>query len=261
MDTLIICHIPKTAGRTLQHLLVSSYSSDKVLLNAHRLLADASKGDLDQYQLIMGHIGFGVHQKLASREFKYLSFMRDPIKRVISLYEYTKLKPDQELHELAKKMSLAEFIESRVTKETYNDQTTLISGIRVTDDSVGEQALNAAIFNIDNYFPVVGITERFAESWFVIRQKLDLPYKFYFARNVNKNKEIHKLSSREEEVIREANKFDIQLYDYANKSLSKEIDSQSLVSTLKMNSEIIFNKPYSLIQENLRKLKKSLSKK
>lgn len=90
MSQAIFVHIPKTAGSTLRTLISENYDLDVVLdLKDHHpkelLVVSASHmGKTDKYEIIMGHMPYGVHRFLNIRNPRYFTFLRDPISRFIS---------------------------------------------------------------------------------------------------------------------------------------------------------------------------------
>lgn len=88
--TLIFLHIPKTGGKTIQHLLASRYDKhswaelhndvDKPNLN-NVLLRDLTAmipASRNRYKYLCGHLKFGVH-RLLSNSFDYIALFRNPV--------------------------------------------------------------------------------------------------------------------------------------------------------------------------------------
>ena len=82
-----------------------------------------------------GHLNFGVHQYL-NKEFEYLTFVRNPINRIVSFYNFVSRTQGHRLHESATNLSLTEFLNSVDDPDISNGQISRISGIRGTEDEM-----------------------------------------------------------------------------------------------------------------------------
>lgn len=97
-STLIFLHIPKTAGRTLEKILEREYAAeftyniygyDQSILEAAKQLSLLPNRQLRSIRLIKGHYNFGLH-KLLPQGARYITFLREPIDRIVSHYFYVK---------------------------------------------------------------------------------------------------------------------------------------------------------------------------
>ncbi|MEH7223931.1 sulfotransferase family 2 domain-containing protein [Bacillus sp. JJ1566] len=240
-NTLLFLHIPKTGGQTFGKIIENQYQISEVQkLRRHQtmgeLLSRVSKEQttkigcnvehLEKYlqqttdgdvniSCAYGHMHFGLHRYL-SKPYTYATMLRDPIDRVVSHYYYFLGKGH-----FKKETSFEEFI---TTPKFFNFQTLYLSGGTTPDLDIAKANLNA-------YFPVVGITELFEESIFLMKKEFgwnDIVYKKKNVTAVRPPKE--QISKEIMDLIVEHNKMDIELYQYVRKLLEKKIqnlDSES----------------------------------
>ncbi len=240
-QTLIFVHIPKTAGRTLEAVLERQYKSKEIYniygdggmaLNAAKNLSRLPPQAKRRLKLIKGHHPFGVHFTLP-QPAHYITFLRNPIARVISHYEYIK-SHDHPLRDLVlgTNMSLKEYVSSGISLELANGQTRLISGQdKAVPFGKGNNALlTLAKKNIDRYFVVVGLVERFDESLILMKLQFGWKSAAYVRLNTGRKKtKKSQLDSETLETIKKYNNLDLQLYNYVSQRLSQQIAAQKSV--------------------------------
>lgn len=104
-------HIPKTGGTSLNRVFDRMFRS-LVLFTNPRELALAVPGDpafFHRYLLITGHIDVKNPAAVAAvRENVFLAVFRDPVKRIISLYDYIRATTGHPLHAVIGDMTLNE---------------------------------------------------------------------------------------------------------------------------------------------------------
>ena len=100
--TIIHLHVPKTAGSSLNKLLIGSYhSAQRLALDSSRQMgiADDPNINLAAIRLIHGHLTYGFHELLPNPAV-YLCLLRLPQARIISFFRYLKRKTDHPYHHL-----------------------------------------------------------------------------------------------------------------------------------------------------------------
>lgn len=232
---LLFLHVHKTGGTTLRSIIDKQYLADQRLFiygkEESMKNSTFSEKELRNIHCIYGHFPYGIHRSI-QQPFTYITMIRNPIARVISLYNhiiYHKMDP---IHQEVKNLSLLEYAAAnKVEFNNSNLQTSLISGEQNPD-------LEKAKENIRKHFSVVGITERFDESIYLMKKRMgwnDITY-------VKKNQTIDRLhemkkrigkkyitysmkniSNKIIEQISSRNELDIQLYHYASKLLDEQI--------------------------------------
>src|SRR5687768_14239089 len=87
---LVFVHIPKTAGVTFSTILAGFYQPGVYSIYStaeiakFQQLTEAQRGT---YELLQGHFPYGIHDYIP-RPTQYITFLRDPVARVVSLYYF-----------------------------------------------------------------------------------------------------------------------------------------------------------------------------
>ncbi|MEM7318134.1 MAG: sulfotransferase family 2 domain-containing protein, partial [Pseudomonadota bacterium] len=86
-DRVVFLHIPKCGGTTLHHMLGEWYGTDKVHPERHNRLYQWSAANLTSSRVFSGHYDF-YSTRLIPGNVRRISFLRDPIARLLSLYHF-----------------------------------------------------------------------------------------------------------------------------------------------------------------------------
>lgn len=244
-NPIIFLHIPKTAGSTFKQILRNEYPENKrfeIVVRDKALMTDEflqlpsdKKESLD---LLYGHMEFGLHQKF-QKEVKYITFLRDPVSRVISNYYYLLRTPYHPYYDtvIKNKLSLKDYIEQDINPSLNNGYIKFLSG----QNEVTENAYQQVIENLENHFAVIGITEQFDESILIMKEVLKWKSTpLYFRQNVSKNKKSGKEDYNElKDLILSKNSFDARLYNFAVEKFNQQktdISEQSISQFRRKNS-------------------------
>jgi hypothetical protein len=219
-------HIPKTAGTTLYPSLQWNYPPHQTLHidipknELHRMDAVPLEYRTD-LRLLHGHFAYGIHEYIP-KPCRYVTVLREPVARVISAYKHILKRTTHEYHErvLRDRIDLEQFIERFWLEEKRNRQIRDLSNEyrRPADRELLEQAKRTL-----EGFLVVGLTERFDETFAILRRTLGLRLPFYVTRNVGFPLEA---SPRAVELIREREQFDLELYAFAEDVFNRQVAAQ-----------------------------------
>jgi hypothetical protein len=172
-------------------------------------------------RVITGHLPFGIDAEIP-RACSYITFLREPVARVASLYKYIIDNPKHHLHQLVRHQTLAEFVGSGVNSEEIdNGQTRQIAGIAKGD--LTSDALDMAKSNLKEFL-IPGIVERFDESLILMKRKLGWKIPVYVKANVS-TIETGTMSDDTLRVIRQRTELDIEVYRTAQRLLEESIST------------------------------------
>jgi hypothetical protein len=200
---------------------------------------------------VIGHFSYGIHESI-NKECQYFTFIRNPIDRVLSLYYHQVhrgvIKESVGLPDVLEDMrddywaaclsdwypNPPNFSEGDIRRASSmmfcNDQTRRISGFTLQDDVTDDEMLERAKNNLINDFAFFGVNELFDESLLLLSKMLGLQkVPNYLPLLVNqKRKSIPTISQEIENLIKQKNILDIQLYEYATAVMQDLINSQGM---------------------------------
>ena len=220
---LVFIHINKTAGRTVRYILRSSYGSRHCEVEPWHAPSEGppfSTSDLRRLRRlypnlvsIAGHRLAGyVELQEQGTQFRYLTFMRDPLEMCASRFQY------QIDYRGKRHLTFEQWIQKDVFR---NAQTKRIAGTPSAGDAI-------RIITGKDMF--VGLTERFDESVVLLKglraDDLDIGYRpINVARsNALANDLLSKAETRQ--ALVEANQADLELYHYVTSELYPSFQQQ-----------------------------------
>ncbi len=220
---VIFLHLPKCAGTTLNRIIEWEYNPMRVFsidpiffLWSYKKLNSWPAKRLAQMQVFKGHMPFGIHKRLPQPS-TYITFLRDPVERVISAYYFARNYALHPNHRWMSKITLEEYVR---TSPNHNVQCKYISGRPfVGNHHAGpcdEETLAMAKENLRRHFSLVGLTERFDEGLAILKILFDWEIAKYAKFNITKNRmKKATLPLSTVELIAERNQYDVALYEYA----------------------------------------------
>ena len=161
-DKLLFIHIPKCAGHSANAAFYRMFKIENVLKvwdprNRGNVLAsdfpNMPIGEITSYQGVTGHLYFPdvlktLGSDLLKREFLVTTIVRDPVRQVLSLWNYINDSKVHSCHEKVKNMELPQFIQ----EYTSNQQCIFLSG---TGNA------KKALEMLDNHFDIVRPLKQF----------------------------------------------------------------------------------------------------
>lgn len=225
---VIFLHIPKTGGMALTKVIQRSFPADRIYDVAQKRvsriendLRQLAETDAARLRVVIGHQPFGLHTAVPGPAV-YTTILRDPVKRLLSLYHYAREQPGHFQHDTLTRggMTLLD-----LARDTANRQTRMIAGRREGAPDAADLA--QAKQHLEAHFPVVGLIERFEESVALMQGHLGWPLRPLTNENVTgRRSQREALSSDEERELRAINALDYELYEFAAARLAQQIDSQ-----------------------------------
>lgn len=240
---LFFMHIPKTGGMSLFTAFAALWKTgiaDLYDMSAARPGNAIQQLNREDVSLVCGHFSFGLHH-WGHRPAYYASVVREPVARLTSLYQYcqpmfqafgSRLKRvGGDMEKLRSDTSLSDFyfdfeqcLRGDTSPQAFLDSTSpeldnamvrRFSGWGLNPQACPEHMLDKAKENIERYFSVVGVLERYDDTLALLSRTLGLPA---LARNhVNRVPQDRKggpVSAVFAEQLRHRNRLDCSLYDW-----------------------------------------------
>jgi hypothetical protein len=229
--SLVFLHVPKTGGTTLGVIAARHFPQEATykIDGLNRGLDDVAN-ELRQRveqsgrspQFIHGHFPFGLHE-LLPQTVDYVTLIRDPVDRIVSVYNFAKRRPEwQQYYEINDhKLSLHDFVMGDLSSEFHNQQSKMLGG--GNPPSCEEALLRSARSNLARA-RVVGTTDRFDAVLMLCARLLGWTRLHYARRNVNRRRpQLHEISSSDVAAIKAKNAADLELYQTAQGQLDAQI--------------------------------------
>ncbi len=240
--SLIFIHCPKTAGTSLSSFIIKSLNlKNEEVYNCGDRARTHIEGNIKfmklpleekkRFKFICGHVELFILKAINYPVFTF-TLLRDPIKRIVSLYNFIIQTKTHHLHNfiIKNKLSISDFIKSGIWIETNNGVVRrLCGGIRVPYGRCNFKMLETAKFNLEK-LSLFGFQEKFME--FVKMLSLVLGINDFSFEHQNVTKYKINVDDNDIKTIEAFNKLDIELYKYA-----KTIYAEKFKSLLEKNSE------------------------
>jgi hypothetical protein len=232
---IIFLHLHKTAGMSLRGLFVKNYR-DGGQFNTGLMDVDAADWaacrdrvrcldpeTMAACRVFKGHMPFGLHELLPEPS-RYITFLRDPVRRVLSHYRMVvrkkqlpaghQIDPSRADWNLGAVPALARSFD--------NGQVRMLAGadLRLPFGACTEEHLQLATRNLDTHFEFVGLTERFDLSLMLLRRLCGWKWRFYVPDNVAPPDEVS-IAPEITGQARALNRFDEELYRQARERFDR----------------------------------------
>lgn len=234
LENLVFLHIPKAAGSTFIAILRNNFPDNicvlpilnkKLYLDEFTGMSEKEKASL---KVLAGHVYYGIHEKFTFPEnVKYVTFLRNPVDRIISHYHYAKREKNHYLHEeiVRNNYSLEDYLTKLQVLEVDNGQTRMISGINPEFGKCSQEMLDIAKLNL-THFLLAGITRDFDKGLVLLKKKKVLNSIYYLKGNVTKGKKQgYDPESPVVKLIENYNQLDIQLFQYCKQLFNEELNN------------------------------------
>ena len=251
--TLIFCHVPKTAGTTLNRIIESQYDPFRIhsIPGGQRIRAIEKFKALPEerrrkLQVLKGHIEYGLHEHLP-QPATYMTMLREPVAQVVSSYFYGLSSRTHPLYKILndRKMGIEAYVD--LAQWANNLQTKLLGGIPMArvqpitalaaaqrgeifapERFIGEHAtvntLAAAKRHLEEDFSVIGVTNQFEESvaLMIVAYGWDVPYFQSFRET--KQRPPAKIEAAILDKIRALNALDIELFAFGKNLFDRALE-------------------------------------
>jgi len=231
LNHLFFLHIPKTAGTTLNAVLNDNFDSSRIFdcyTEEQKLrLRDTTYEELAKYQLLRGHVFIADFADIFDGPIPYnvFTFLRDPVKRVISEFFFLKSWPKSHLCAFLNQnnVTLSEYVTSERPELRWRGRNAMVNSLSGVGHSSVEEGLEAAWHHIKDRFLFYGILERFDESLLLLSKYAGFERSFYERQNVRSKQAQYPVTAEDIELIQEHNQADLKLYDRACAEFDRRI--------------------------------------
>jgi hypothetical protein len=226
-------HIPKTAGGTVSGMFANAFSPNAVhdggnfMRNPERTAGKLGKrrGGWEGWRrrrgarVVIGHTPYALFRTYLPTEARYITFLRDPVDRVLShYYRHIHRDPDEDVWTPDPASPSASSLEQAMVELRLASLNNLATRFLCDDpetDELGDEALAQAKANLRR-FDFVGIQERFEESVALLQVTLGLGVAPYGeSRHVSSERPaVDEISGEQRSLIEEHNRLDAELYEY-----------------------------------------------
>lgn len=266
---VVFLHILKSAGSTVNSILTHHFSPDSVYFintkqyspmeaskyyRRERLLAAlgasasaipspavrrlraALKGG--KVRAVSGHFDLSLVARVLPDDARFVTLLRDPVERAVSHYYYYRRLETSEIHALAMRSTLSEWVSSRGLTEMDNGQVRRLAGAtNLPCGKVTRELLESAKQNLSR-FAVVGLTERFDEFQILLHRTFNWPLYRYPSKNVGSERaRRHELDAETIATIERCNGYDMELYHFAEQLFLKSASRYDMAAELELLRE------------------------
>jgi hypothetical protein len=229
-------HIPKTAGATARNMLAAAYSraalhdAGNYLTSPERTVTKLKRhaGKWEDWlrkggRVTAGHVPYWLFREYLPEDTRYMTFLRDPIDRVLSHY-YRHIHGPQlsRAERMARQRrgrntagSVTEALTEMQLPELNNLATRFLCGEARLPRSLPASAVDDAKANL-RQFAFVGLQERFEESIVLLQRMLGLDLIPYVSRHTNVGRpSLDEIPDADRVLIAHHNELDAELYAFA----------------------------------------------
>lgn len=242
-------HIPKTGGTSFTTILDRFFHVRDIFEpQLWWEVGNIQEVRKQNFKCIRGHFGMGA-KSLSNCKLRTLTIVRDPLKLAYSTFQYIKREVNTNVHDyvVTNNLTFEEFLLDPLTRNLAKNRMlkSLSFGmgldnseadLSVTPENYKQcrkkwnierkkmpshQLLEIVKVYLDQCF-WVGVLENFELSLKLLSLQMSWPL-IGPTEKLNKHSKIPKISQRAENIVREMNQLDYELYDYAKNIFEKKI--------------------------------------
>ncbi len=232
---IFFLHIPKTAGSTLYRIIENHYPFAQIYTFWQTGTLDdfkrLNKTQRNHLQVVRGHVGCGVDDYLPSGS-RYFTFLRHPIERVISYYTFIRRSPKHYCFKqiTQNNLDLEAFIRSKSDTLADNGQVRLLANLETGHEipfgKLTDKHLQQAKNNLQTRIEIIGLTEHFDETLFLLSRAFNWQNFYYARQNVSANhNKSHNLPKSTNDILVATNQLDLALYEFATQLFEQQIEN------------------------------------
>ena len=248
---LFFCHIPKTAGTTLTHILSNHFRHAEIFPyhGWDSVPQNLSQFEITNYRLYHGHFPWSSTVSLLGEPLASATMLRNPIERVLSAYHHIAGIADHPLHNVigGSNATLERFIDKVELAQYSNTHVAFLGSKALQNLSIKDARYAKNIMAREIQRPAdltlakerleqiefFGITELFDESMHLLSHTFHWePLQEFESHNLGVNtRTIDAYNSQTIERLCDLNQLDLELYQFSRNLFSKRY-KQLVVSLL-----------------------------
>jgi hypothetical protein len=209
-DTVLFSmHMEKCGGTSLDRLLRAEYGEGFFLYDPGPPDDHRTPRFPADVRCIHGHMFYGLHAHLPERPFAYITLLRDPVERFLSQFDHLR-RYEHPLHEMAMAQDGLERMCAEYEARHYRNL--FVRRLAGVWEEVQPSDLDRAEERLRS-FAVVGALERSDAFLAACRQSFGWGEHAFGHHNAapGERARFAHLSSRQQELVREANRWDVEL--------------------------------------------------
>ncbi len=247
---LCFLHIPKTAGTSISSILTGWYPDQQIFQGLTTLDYDQlNDEEITEYRLYKGHMPFIYASARLPADTLYVTLLREPIERVISLYYFWRGYSDDYLNDesmskldklgptAAKSMDIIEFfsrddVHLLILRATRNGQLSYLSTLKNKNSFMQKETKAILMQNVNEnlkYVSVLGVQTQLPFFVYELRKLLGIsqPQVVPHINASQRNKHFANLTDQDREklveVISEHNQAELVIYKEIEQNVQSRI--------------------------------------